>query len=231
MNVDPLASMRCWAIEIELGGRTYEVPALPAADWWPVLSAMDPHQILDMIPSTLGDPDDLDAQLLDGRLAESELTPALIEAIEEVTGRSLHVVLVLTVVANSEWPAVGGALAREGFRWDRAPIGAALDAVYAIILDCLPEKDAREKFLKLLENEQLTTGKRKPVDRAKVMSEFEAMAGPRPAPTPVRSTAGPSGSEPPKTRSPRQPPRQGGRSSGPRKPPAPPVGSDPPASS
>lgn len=232
MEVDPLASMRCWAITLELGGREYEIPALPAVDWWPVLVAADPSQVLDLIPSRLGELDDLDTQLLNGGLDGAELGEALMDAIEAATGRSFHVAVVLAMVANAHWPVVGGALAQGGFGWDRQPIGAALDAIYAVIEGGM-DKDGREKFHKLLENESLTTGKRKGIDREKAIAEFEAMAGPRPAPAPVRqrSTGEPSGSEHPRTRTPRQPRRQAARSSGPSQPPARPGGSDPQASS
>lgn len=195
MQVDPLASMRCWAIELELGGRAYTVPALPAADWWPVLASDNLALILDMIVSTDGD--DLDERLLTGEIPPGELTEALKDAIEEVAGRSRHVALALAIGANMQWSAINGVLAMRGFRWDVMPLGAALDAVYTIITEGL-DKEGREKFLAVLENESLTQakGKRKPSQR--VVDEFEAMAGPRPT-TGVKAIAEPSGSEPPKT--------------------------------
>jgi hypothetical protein len=232
VEVDPLASMRCWAITLELGGRDYEIPALPAVDWWPVLTDANPAKILDFIPSTMSDPDDLDGRILAGEVTGKELGATLLEAVEEVTGRSFHVAVVLAIVAGQQWAAVGGQLAQAGFRWDRQPIGAALDAVYSIIVGGLKDED-REKFLKLLDNEQLTTGKRKTPDKAKVMAEFEAMAGPRPAPAPVSAPASgaPSGSAHPRTPRQPRPRRPAVPPSGPRKRPAPPGDSGPVASS
>lgn len=203
MEVDPAASMRCWPITLELAGREYEIPALPAADWWPVLLAGDPTRVLDLIPSRLGGPEDLDELLLSGQIAAGDLGTAVLDAIEAATGRSFHVSFVLVTVAANGWLAIGGALAQTGFRWDIQPIGAALDAIYALAVGLL-EDEPRAKFLRLLEDERLTTGERK-VDREKALSEFETMAGPRPAPAPVpgRSTGAPSGSARPRT--PRQP--------------------------
>ena len=37
MIIDPIASLRCWEIEVEIGGQEYTIPALPAADWWAAL--------------------------------------------------------------------------------------------------------------------------------------------------------------------------------------------------
>lgn len=234
MEVDPLASMRCWAITVELGGHQFEIPALPAVDWWPVLTSAQPRRVLDLLQST-GEAD-LDGMLLDGEVDASELLTAATDAIEEATGRSLHVALVLALAADGHWPTIGGHLAQIGFRWDQQSIGAALDAIYAVIIGNLPE-DARAKFEAILENETLTQPGKKRTPSQRVMTEFEAMAGPRPAPSPPGqappglSTGAPSGSEPPRTRSQPRQPRQGGRSGEPKRPRSRPAGSAQAASS
>ena len=212
--------MRCWAITLELGGKEFEIPALPAVDWWPVLVSANPRRVLDLLKST---DDDLDGMLLDGKLTSTEIGEAVTDAIEEATGRSLHVSLVLALAADGNWPTIGGHLAQIGFRWDQQSIGAALDAIHAVIIGNLPE-EARTKFEAILENEALTQPGKKRSPSEKVMTEFEAMAGPRPAPSvpgqpTQQSSAGPSGSAPPRTRSPRQQRRQGVPSGAPRKQP------------
>jgi hypothetical protein len=220
VDVDPMASMRLWAITVELGGREYEIPALPAVDWWPVIRDADPAGVLDLLRSE-GEAEaaDLDLMLLDGRITGKELSAALSDAIEEATGRSFHVAFVLATVAASQWPTVGGYLAQTGFRWDLQPIGAALDAIYAVVVSNL-DKEPRDKFLALLENEALTSsGKKEPSQR--VVDEFEAMAGPRPAPAPLpgKASAEPSGSPRTRTRTRPRQPRQGGRSGAPKRQP------------
>lgn len=227
--MDPLASMRCWAVDIELGGRTFEVPALPAVDWWPVLASGDLGQILDFVVSTPDDPMNLDDLLLSGELTTGALTEALLDAIEATTGRTFHASFVIATVASSQWATLNGALARRGFRWDEQPLAAALDALYIEITDRL-EKENLDKFLALLENEALTMGKRRGRNREKVMSEFEAMAGPRPT-TGVVATDERSGSGRPRTRPRLQPRRQAAPSAEPRKRRAPRAGSGPAASS
>lgn len=204
MRVDPVASMRCWAIALEIGGREYEIPALPAADWWPILLSGGPGRVIDLIPSRMGGPDDLDAQLLAGEVDGKELGSALTEAIEEATGRSVHVATVLAVIADDRWDIIGPAIAQAGFRWDQQPIGAALDLIYGIVTAGMNEEN-RGKFFQLLENESLTQPGRKREPSQEVVKEFEAMAGPRPAPRPLpgRSSAVPSDGARPKTR--RQP--------------------------
>jgi hypothetical protein len=221
VEVDPLAAMRCWAITVQLGGREFEIPALPAVDWWPVLVSANPRRVLDLLRSSDGA--DLDAMLLDGKLTSAEIGEAVTDAIEEATGRSLHVSLVLALTADGHWPVIGGHLAQIGFRWDQQSIGAALDAIYAVIIGNLPD-DARGKFEAVLENESLTQPGKKRTPSQKVMTEFEAMAGPRPAPAvpgqqPQQSSGAPSGSAPPRTRSPRQQRPRGGPSGAPKRQP------------
>ena len=229
MDVDPLASMRCWAVEIELGGRIFEVPALPAADWWPVLVSADLSQILDFIVSTPDDPFNLDDLILEGGLSGEDLAEALLDVIEETAGRSFHSAYVLADVAGMHWPVVNGALAQTGFRWDEQPLGAALDAIYSVVTSRL-EKEPLAKFLAFLDNDTLTTGKRRGRNRDKIMKEFEAMAGPRPT-AGAAATGEQSGSARPRIRPRHQPRRQAARSSGPRQPRAPRAGSGLAASS
>lgn len=229
MEVDPLTSMRCWAVEIELGGRTFEVPALPAVQWWPVLTSGDLGLVLDFIPSSSDGPDDLDDLILSGAISSDDLVQTLTDVIEETAGRSLHAAIVLASVANSQWASVNGTLARSGFRWDKQPLGAALDAVHSVITGRL-EKDDLKNFLALLDNEALTTGKRGRRSRKRAVSEFETMAGPRPVAGAV-ATGGPSDSARPRTRP--RPPRhpRDVQSAVPRQPREPHAGSDPPANS
>lgn len=224
MDVDPAASMRCWAIELELGGRVFEIPALPAADWWPVFESADLNKILDMIVST--EQADLDEYLLTTSLGP-DVSEALKDAAEEVAGRSLHVSLILAYVATQHWPAINGDLARHGFRWDVQPIGAALDAIYLRIMNSFSDQEAQDKFSAILENDTLTTGK---VNREKALDDFAALAGPKPT-TGVKSSGEPSEGARPRTqpRPRRLPP--GGRLREPRRPRARPAESGPPASS
>lgn len=224
METDPLASMRCWAIEVELGGRTYDVPALSAIDWWPVLTSANPLAVLDIIESS-----DVDDRLLSGELDHAALVDALREVVEEAAGRSYHAAVVLTMVANTHWPMINGQLVQRGFRWEGQPLGAVLDAVYAVVTTAL-DKDPREKFLAVLENESLTSGKPTKRQREKLASEFEAMAGPRPTQG-VKSTGGPSDSGRPRTQPRLQRPRQGGPSREPTRRRGPRAGSGPAASS
>jgi hypothetical protein len=233
VDADPLASMRCWAITVELGGREFEIPALPAVDWWPVVSDMSPFGLVDILRSSV----DLDSMLLDGQITVTELTEVMMDAVSEATGRTFHAAFVLATVAGMHWPMVGGRLALKGFRWDVAPIGAALDAIYVVIMESFAgDKDgekARDKFAALLEDDSLTRPGKKRAPSEHVVSEFESMAGPRPdpAPLPGKASAELSANPRPRTRTrPRQLP-PGDQSAPPRTPRGRPGKSGPRASS
>lgn len=202
MDVDPAASLRIWAVEFELGGRTFEVPALPAADWLPLLLEGDPLAVLD-----LGDLGEIDEMILGGEVTSEELGKALTMVIEQATGRSFHAALVLAQVAKMQWPIIGGDLVRRGMRFDQVSIGAALDAIHATILGLL-KPEAAEKFQALLDSEVSPGGKIRP-NRAKAMADFEEMAGPKPPP--VKATSGLSGGGRPRTRPRPRPLRQAAR--------------------
>lgn len=198
--------MQCWQVELELGGRTYTVPALPAVDWWPILIDLDLMAILDLTDTSA-----LDDQLLDGEVTNEDLGTVLKDALEEVTGRSMHVAYVLAVTAEQNWMRINGKLAQSGFRWDEMPLAAALDAVYAATLDLFQKQEDLDKFLAILDNDSLTAPGKKRTASAKIKDEFETMAGPRPTGG-VRSSGEPSGSARPRTRSQPRPRRRAGPS-------------------
>lgn len=191
IDVDPLASLKVWGAEFTVKGRTFDVPALPASEWFPILLQDDPLAVLDLVE---GDVDDL---LVSGEVTLEELSGALADVVEEVTGRSLHVCRVLAGTAYHSWMTFNGAMTMAGFRWDVQPIGAALDAVYHLVLKWSDE-DGTRKFLDLLENEALSNPGS---DRAKKKAEddFSAMAGPRPTGG-VLSTGAPSVGSRPRSR-------------------------------
>lgn len=174
-----------------------EIPALPASEWFPVLVKGDLYAILDMQESNDGG---VLEDLLDGSLTAEALEDALTEAIEEVCGRPFMVAFTLAYTARTRWDVFGGRLVLAGFRWDEAPIGAALDAIWTILMESLND-EGRTKFLALLENPALLAGgKVRPSDKAKMEAGFENLAGPKPTTGAVRSTAAPSEGARPRTR-------------------------------
>lgn len=193
MTPDPSASMRCWALDLEIGGQIYTVPPLPAADWWPLLAGRDDYvEMIGMLPPG----HDLEDRILAGEIGTGDLASVFLDGLEQICGRPVKQAAVIAAVAESGWAWVGGQLALAGFRWDVMPLAAVLDAVHMIALERLTEED-RARYEKLLADADPEA------TRAAALSDFENAAGPRPA----GSSAAPSGDTPPRTRTPSRPPR------------------------
>lgn len=220
MKADPLAAMRCWAVDIELGGQVYTVPPLPAADWWPILAGGDLAAVLGLIEDG-----DIDDRLLDESISSAELEQAFTDAVEEVSGRTLHEAVTIAGAASVLWSWVGGRLARYGFRWDVMPLAAALDAVHGLLMENLTE-EFRAKYEALLRPPVLK------IDREQAVADFAAVVGAPPPTGGVRmplSSDAPSGDTPPRTPPQPRSRRPRARSDAPTKPPATPVRSAPAA--
>lgn len=210
MNVDPAASMRIWELEIDLGGHTYVVPPLPAAGWFPVLLEGNPLLVLDMIET-----EDVDDMLLSGQVGSDELVETLLVAIEQAAGREFHAAFVLAQVAAVQWAAISGSLAERGFDWESRPLGAALDAIYAIVVKGL-DKEGLARFQSLLDNPTGALARRRAGRRQQATEDFASIAGPKPQGG-VIATAERSGGARPKTRPRPQQRPQGAPSRAPRK--------------
>jgi hypothetical protein len=202
--------MRIWELEIDLGGRTFDVPALPASGWFPVLLEGNPLLVLDMIED-----ETLDDVLLSGQVSPEELVETLLVAIEQAAGREFHAAFVLAQVAAVQWAAISGTLAERGFDWETRPLGAALDAIYAILVKSL-DKEALARFQSLLDNPTGALSRRRAGRRKQMAEDFAEIAGPKPQGG-VIATAERSGNARPKTRPRPQQPRPPAPSREPRK--------------
>lgn len=240
MSSDPIASMRCWAVGVMLGGREYTVPALPAAAWWPVLAEMRISAFLDLVPGS-----DLTDHLMTGEVTVTEIEEAMIGALEETAGRPITAAAVIAGCAIGHWAGLNGQLVREGVRWDVLPLAAVLDALHALILERLGDRKdektqqlLRDKYLAMLE--QPLPGLSKEVDHEKRAEDFASIAGPMPTAVlrrpvtdtseqPERSNVARSVGRPSRTPPPPPPHRPRARSGAPTERPATPGRSDHPA--
>lgn len=234
MKTDPLASMRCWAIGVVLGGREYTIPASPAVSWWPLLAEPSGAALLDMIK----DPD-LTDRLWQGEIETQEITEAVIETIETVTGRSFPAAYLIAGIADQHWASINGQLVRDGVRWDVLPVGAILDAIHVLLLERFGESKNEKTGLRWVDEYLAALDAPRPGTGSRVseqaISDFETMAGPRPTRSggvtapPELSSDAPSVGTPSRTRTPSRPPRRPGQSGAPTTPPSTPGRSDPAA--
>lgn len=139
MDIDPIASFRQWAIEVDLGGRVLRVPPTPAADWMPALMSLDLWKVLE-----LADDFDVDELLIDGDVTVAEVSDALLKVVEAAAGRSTWAAMALIHAATSNWKVVGAEMMRFAPRFDEMPLGSALDMIYATLSRCMDEKSLKK---------------------------------------------------------------------------------------
>lgn len=118
-----------------MGGEYFEIPALPAADWLPVLMC-DPLELEDIFPGMAGPQahQAIEDMLLEGVLNLGELKKLSIDILDQVTGRTWYVGLNIAAAAWNSWEIIGGELVFRGVRATDISLAAWLDAVYLIIM-------------------------------------------------------------------------------------------------
>jgi hypothetical protein len=136
---DPVASLRMWAVEVEVGGITLRIPPLPASDWLPFLMSADILGTLDLAEDV-----DIEGMLIDGVVSIDVLREALERLVESAAGRSSWVAMVIAHTASAHWHVVGADLARAGMRFIEIPLGAALDAMYGSLIRAMDEKGIKQ---------------------------------------------------------------------------------------
>lgn len=137
-NPDPVASMRIWGADVQLGGQTFHVPAADAATWLQVLLAKD-VVYEDLFPAMAGDEAILavNQMLLVGHVGVEDLERAILDLVEEVSGRRWWITLRMCFSLRQSWESVGGELARHGVTPFGVPLSYWLDAAYSTAVDII----------------------------------------------------------------------------------------------
>ena len=189
MAADALAALRIWALDVELGGETFTVPALPAADWF--LAILDEETPLPLIPGLMDG--EAEARITD-LLLDEVITAELIvtrsrELLTAAAGRPWWEADRLIRSSGGSWHIIGGELTRLGVNLDEVSLAAALNAIYVVCVRTMDEKE-RNKFdidlrLPPIGVEGVTTEEM--YDQRAAESAFMALMGQASPPAPVGS--------------------------------------------
>lgn len=145
MATDALASLRIWALDVELGGETFVVPARPAVDWF--VAILDEDVPMPLIPGMMGPAaeDRIGEMLLDGDIDVDLITTRSREVLTAAAGRSWWEADRLIRSSAASWHIIGGELTRLGVDLGTVSLGAALNAIYVVCVRTMDEKE-RNKF-------------------------------------------------------------------------------------
>ncbi len=189
MAADALAALKIWALEVELAGETFAVPARPAADWF--LAILDEEAVLPLIPGMMeADADDRIGELLLDEVIDTDLLVTRSrELLTAAAGRSWWEADRLIRSSAASWHIIGGELTRLGVDLEKVSLAAALNAIYVICVRTMDDKE-RNKFdidlrLPPIGVEGVTTEEM--YDQKAAEAAFAALMGQATPPEPVRS--------------------------------------------
>lgn len=189
MAVDALAALKVWALEVELGGEVFVVPAQPASDWF--LAVLDEETALPLIPGMM-EPDAEDRindLLLDEAITIELLVTRQRELLTAAAGRPWWEADRLIRSSGRDWHIIGGELTRLGVDLDKVSLAAALNTIYVICIRTMDEQE-RNKFdidLRLPPIGVEGVSAEELYDERAATAAFAALMGQALPPDPVRS--------------------------------------------
>lgn len=145
MRFDAAASLKCWRIVVDIGGRDYTIPAQPAGPW---LSALVSGSWRPILPGMLvgADADRILDEMERGRVKVSALDAAAREAVAEVCGMKWWSAVRLAAWLWGNWDTVGSLVLARGLAMDRDPIGAVLVVAYRVIQEHRKDEQERQRI-------------------------------------------------------------------------------------
>lgn len=136
LNTDPVFSLGLWPIEVSIGTKVIEVPAMPAVDWLAYLLQATPD--LDGLLSNLLP--EIEDALYDDLMPEQDLYLLVLDIISTVSAHPWWVTLRLVNVAHQNWDSIGPELMFNGVDPTVISLAAWVDATLLIMLRSMDPK-------------------------------------------------------------------------------------------
>lgn len=177
MRANPLASLEPFSLEVEVAGRDFLIPALPAVDWLRVFLDDNPS-VDDILPGMVGPEcrSHLYRAMMMGRFSTREWNELLFDIIEAVSGRrwwqALNLINAMKEPEN--WASVHGHLLLRGIDVRQVSLAAWLDATYALVTENM-DKDEKIKFQLAIDTVPDSVSPEEAIDEAEQERAFLAM--------------------------------------------------------
>jgi hypothetical protein len=126
VDIDPVATLRCWSVIVDVAGQEYTIPSLPASAW---LLAMLEGGWIEIVPGLIGESRELPDEVVDGRVSYEECKAAAKAALCTAAGtRKWWAASSLAKASLMSW--VAGDLLLHGVDLDRVSLAGYLAAAY-----------------------------------------------------------------------------------------------------
>jgi hypothetical protein len=177
VKIEAEASLRCWPVNLSLGGLAFQIPALPASDWIQAIGG-GYHRIVPGLVQERRDTDEgtLTDLVLNGRVDAAECTEAARDAIEAVSGMHWWAAARLTQYLVGHWATLGGVLLLKGVNLSAAPLGAVLTATYRLLQENCKDEAERQRLDIALEQVPPGVSAVRVYDQAAAAANFMALA-------------------------------------------------------
>jgi len=175
VRFDAAPSLRVWAVQVELGGRSYRIPPRPASDWLQAIAAPGLGAIVPGLLEQSEDTEDMLDMVLDGAIAFTDWQEAARSAIAEISGTKWWSATRLTAYLLGHWGTVGAAVLS---RVDptTAPLGAVLTHTYRILLENCKDEQERQRLDMELDRPPSGLPVAEMIDQQQAAANFMALA-------------------------------------------------------
>lgn len=138
---DPVWSLCPWPLDVQVDGKTIQIPAVPASEWLAMLmsDALDINDLFLTVAPDLAEA--VDEALFEERLSLQEYADLILQVIDQVAGRPWHIALRLIGSARNSWDVIGAELVLRGVNAAQLSLSAWLDVVLLLMLRCMDTKD------------------------------------------------------------------------------------------
>lgn len=177
MKIDAEASLKLWAVTVELGGRAHRIPPRPAADWLRAIAAANLSRV---VPGMLEDAEageDIMDGILAGDISAADWQDAAHDAIATISGMKWWSASRLAHYLLDNWGTLGGTLISRGLEPSRAPLGAVLTFTYRVLLENCKGEPERQKLDRELERPPSGVPLAEVYDPKQAAANFMALAG------------------------------------------------------